>query len=92
MSDSQTSAPATYWRRRTPKHPLPHDHAIRQGEITRMAFQILGREEAIAFLNADNERLGGRPIAAATESAAGYLHVTGELERMHEGQGDAAVI
>jgi hypothetical protein len=53
---------------------------------------MLGREEAIAFLNADNERLGGRPIAVATESAAGYLHVTGELERMHEGQGDAAVI
>jgi uncharacterized protein (DUF2384 family) len=90
MSDSQTPAAATFWRRRTPKYPLPHDQAVRQGEITRLAFEILGRDEAIAFLNTDNALLGGRPIALATESAAGYLQVTGELERAR-GHRDAAV-
>jgi hypothetical protein len=71
---------------------LPHDQAVRQGEITRIALQILGREEAIEFLNTDNTRLGARPIALATESAAGYLHATDELERVHEGHGGSAVI
>ena len=92
MSDDQTGAPATYWRRRTPRHPLPHDRAVRQGEISRLAFQFLGREQAIAFLNTENVLLGGRPIALATESAAGCLQVTGELERMHERQGDVPAI
>ena len=84
MSADQTSAPAAYWRRRTPRHPLPHDQAVRQGEITRLAFQVLGREQAIAFLNTENVLLGGRPIALATESATGCLQVKGELRRMHE--------
>jgi hypothetical protein len=67
-------------------NPLPRDDAVRQGDITHLAFQILGRDEAIAFLNTDNALLGGRPIALATESAAGQLHVEAELRRMRERQ------
>jgi hypothetical protein len=82
LSDNLTSASPTYWRRRQRKHPMPHDQAVRQGDITRLAFQVLGRDRAIVFLNTDNALLGGRPIALATESAAGLLHVTGELGRI----------
>ena len=61
---------------------MPRDKAIRQGDITRLAFEMLGKEEAIAFLNAENPRLGGRPIALAAESPAGQLHVETELRRL----------
>jgi uncharacterized protein (DUF2384 family) len=86
MSDARTSAQAPYWRRRRPRVPMPHDQAVRQGDITRIAFQILGRDEAIAFLNTDNVLLGGRPIALAIESKAGQRHVEAELGRMQERQ------
>ena len=45
--------------------------AQRQGAITRLAFHLLGREGAIAFLNNDNAELGARPLDLATASAAG---------------------
>ena len=86
MSDDHTSAPAAHWRRRSRVNPMPHDQAVRQGDITALAFQVLGREEAIIFLNTDNALLGGRPIALATESTAGKLHVEAELGRMRERQ------
>jgi uncharacterized protein (DUF2384 family) len=86
MSDKPTSTADNYWRRRPTRNPLPRDHAVRQGDITHLAFQILGRDEAIAFLNTDNALLGGRPIALAIESTAGQLHVEAELGRMRERQ------
>jgi len=67
-------------------NPLSLDRAVRQGEITRVAFRALGRDQAIAFLNTHNPLLGGRPIALATESAAGQVHVEAELRRMQESQ------
>ena len=55
---------------------LPRDSAERQGNITRLAFSLLGgRDAAIAFLNGDNAELGGRPIDLATASADGYAKV-----------------
>lgn len=86
MSDERMSTPAAHWRRRVKTKPIPRDEAARQGDITHLAFQILGRDRAIAFLNAENALLGGRPIALAAESAAGHLHVKAELARMHERQ------
>lgn len=47
---------------------------------------MLGREQAIAFLNEHNAAIGGRPIAIATESVAGALAVEAELCRMRERQ------
>jgi uncharacterized protein (DUF2384 family) len=57
-------------------------HARRQGEITRLAFLVLGREEAIAFLNTSHAGLGGRPLDLATASDAGRNRVEAEMGRM----------
>jgi len=76
------SAPATYWRKRPKRNPMPDDQAARQGDITRLAFQILGKDEAIAFLNTDHPLLGGRPLALATESAPGQRRVEAELANL----------
>jgi hypothetical protein len=90
MSDEHTKSPVSHWRKRTKGTPMSRDHAVRQGDITSLAFQILGRDRAIAFLNAENALLGGRPIAVATESAVGHLHVSAELTRMHGRQAEVA--
>ena len=89
MSDENQSTPAAHWRRRSRGNPISRDEALRQGDIATLAFQILGRDEAIAFLNTDNPLLGGRPLALATESDAGQLHVEAELGRMRERQTEA---
>lgn len=66
--------------RRNRKVPLaPHD-AQRQGAISALAFQLLGgRDPALDFLNTENGLLGGRPIAIATQSDAGYASVEREI-------------
>ena len=61
---------------------LAQDCAQRQGAITQLAFLLLGREEAIAFLNTDHAGLGGRPLDLATASIAGRASVEAELGRM----------
>lgn len=78
------SAPSAHWRRRIKTTPLPRDQAARQGDITQQAFRVLGKDKAIAFLNTPNDRLGGRPIALATESAAGIAAVRSELQQLGE--------
>ncbi|WP_422061661.1 antitoxin Xre/MbcA/ParS toxin-binding domain-containing protein [Sphingopyxis sp.] len=56
--------------------PLPRDEAQRQGDISQLAFLTMGgRDPAVAFLNADNPELGGRPLALATASAEGFARV-----------------
>ena len=83
MTDAAaTASPASHWKRRPKTAPIPRDQAARQGEITRLAFLLLGRERAIAFLNADHTALGGRPLALATASPAGHASVEAELGRM----------
>ena len=83
MTDEVAAAsPASHWKRRPKTAPIPRDHAARQGEITRLAFLLLGRERAIAFLNTDHTGLGGRPLALATASPAGHASVEAELGRM----------
>lgn len=78
----RTASPANHWKRRPKTVPIPRDHAARQGEITSLAFLLLGRERAIAFLNDEHAALGGRPLALATASAAGHATVEAELGRM----------
>ena len=80
--DTATASPANHWKRRAKTAPIPRDQAARQGEITRLAFLLLGRERAIEFLNTEHAELGGRPLALATESAAGHASVEAELARM----------
>jgi hypothetical protein len=55
--------------RRSKAPRLDPDKAKRQGEITRLAFLVLGREGAMAFLNSDNADLGARPLDLAIAAA-----------------------
>jgi len=76
------ASPASHWRRRPKTTPIPRDQAVRQGDITRSAFLLLGRDKAIVFLNTDHAELGGQPLALATQSAAGQQSVEVELRRL----------
>lgn len=61
---------------------LEPDSARRQGEITRLAFHLLGRDGAIDFLNSDHTELGARPLDLATAGAAGCAIVEAALGRL----------
>lgn len=87
--DAAIASPASHWKRRPKTVPIPRDQAARQGAITTLAFLVLGRERAIAFLNDEHAALGGRPLALATASAAGHASVEAELGRMKFRQSDA---
>ena len=68
--------------RRTNAQRLPPEDAKRQGEITQLAFLLLGREAAIAFLNTAHAGLGGRPLDLAIASDEGRNSVEAEIGRM----------
>jgi hypothetical protein len=68
--------------KKTTQPRLSPGEAQRQGEISRLAFLLLGRERAIAFLNADNSALGGRPLDLAISSDEGCAGVEAELARL----------
>jgi uncharacterized protein (DUF2384 family) len=61
---------------------LAPELAKRQGEITRLAFLLLGRDAAIEFLNTAHAGLGGRPLDLATASDAGRNSVEAEIGRL----------
>lgn len=84
MSEEKPESPARNnpWRRRPKVAPIPPEQAARQGEISRLAFLLLGREQAIEFLNSEHAELGGRPLDLATASAAGHASVEAELARL----------
>ena len=69
---------------------LPPAEARRQGEISQLAFLLLGREAAIAFLNTDHAGLGGRPLDLAIASDEGRNTVEAELGRLVYVSPDAA--
>lgn len=81
---------ASHWRSRARQHPLPEDHAARQGRVSHAAFVALGREQALAFLNSHNEKLGGQPLAIATASASGETIVNEEIDRLMDEAGGAS--
>ena len=71
---------------RKQRTPLPREDARRQGDISQLAFLTMGgRDPAIAFLNAENSELGGRPLAIATASAEGYEQVAAAIRAMAPG-------
>jgi uncharacterized protein (DUF2384 family) len=61
---------------------LTADSARRQGNITRLALTLLGRETAMDFLNSENASLGARPLDLAIASESGCASVEAELGRM----------
>lgn len=68
--------------RRSNAPRLDPDGARRQGEITRLAFLLLGRDRAIDFLNSENADLGARPLDLAIASADGRDSVEAALGRL----------
>ena len=64
------------FRKRVTTPRLAPDQAARQGQVSRMAFEILRQPAAvIAFLNTHDAALGGRPIDLAVASQEGLLSV-----------------
>lgn len=61
---------------------LSSESARRQGDVTRLAMLVLGREAAIDFMNGDNPSLGGRPIDLAVASEDGRRQIEAELARI----------
>jgi uncharacterized protein (DUF2384 family) len=82
MTAQPNSARNNHWRGRRKTAAMSPEQAARQGEITHLAFLLLGREQAIQFLNSEHPRLGERPLALATASNAGRESVEAELGRM----------
>ena len=71
---------------RPKRTPLPRDDARRQGNISSLAYLTMGgRDPAMAFLNAENPALGGRPLALATASAEGYARVADAIRAWSPG-------
>lgn len=59
---------------------MPADEARRQGAVAALAFSALGnRDDALAFLNAHDEALGGRPLDIAIASDDGFAQVRDRL-------------
>lgn len=65
--------------RRTQKRIDPAA-AERQGRITMFAWNRLGSEAAIAFLNGEDPALGGRPLDLAVASEVGLEAVERAIE------------
>lgn len=84
MSDEANTASGSKAMRfrRADAPRLEPNSARRQGEIARLAFQVLGREQAIAFLNTAHAGLGGRPLDLAIVSEEGRATVAAELGRL----------
>ena len=62
--------------------PLSSEKAKRQGLIVHLAFGVLGgRDQAIKFLNACDDELGGRPIDLAIENVDGYQRVESAIRK-----------
>ena len=68
--------------RRSNAQRLPPADARRQGEITQLAFLLLGRDAAIEFLNTAHAGLGARPLDLAIASDEGRNSVEAELGRL----------
>lgn len=61
---------------------LSAEEAARQGRATQLAFATFGNSEgAIAFLNTQDDALGGRPLDLAIASPEGLAAVEGALAR-----------
>lgn len=85
------AAPAPVKRRQfrtaAMKSKLSEDEANRQGRIVRIAFEVMGRDVARAFLNEADDALGGRPLDVATASVDGMQAVEAAIAARGAGRG-----
>jgi uncharacterized protein (DUF2384 family) len=75
---SDTKPKRTHFRR-SDRPKLTPDAAGRQGRVTKLALETLGKDEAIAYLNLASDKLGGRPLDLATASADGLAQVEQDI-------------
>lgn len=61
---------------------LTVEQAKRQGLIVQLAHALLGRDEAILFLNASNAALGARPLDIAISGEDGFSIVETALRSL----------
>lgn len=76
--DEQTAAPQKrpFFKSRHGAPKLSQDRALRQGQVTHLAFSLLGgRDPAVAFLNTFSQSLGGRPLDVAMANDEGLTSV-----------------
>lgn len=79
MNESTTSSPEiapaapkrNLFRKRHPVVRLSPESVERQSRVTLLAWNLLGGDSAIAFLNAHSDVLCGRPLDLAVASEAG---------------------
>jgi len=77
-----TDKPNPHFRNRRAGPKLTRDEAQRQGDITNLAFKLLGgREPAIGFLNDFHPELDGVPLMVAVASSEGYELVQAAIHR-----------
>lgn len=88
MADSESQSPDIKPKRmqfrRSDRPKLNPDAVGRQGRVTKLAFEALGKDGAIAYLNLENEVLGGRPLDLATASDDGFQQVEKDLAAKRE--------
>jgi hypothetical protein len=79
MSAGNEVAAATkrpFFKSRYNAPKLSQDRAVRQGQVTHLAFSLLGgRDSAVAFLNTFSPSLGGRPLDVAMANPEGLANV-----------------
>lgn len=77
VQQTDLSKPARrLFRKSSTKRLMPADAVARQGQIARIAWERMREPgEAIAWLNAHHDVLGGRPIDLATASVEGFAAV-----------------
>lgn len=61
---------------------LSRDQAMRQGLIVKLAHALLGRDEAILFLNTKNATLEARPLDIAISGEVGFSIVETALQSL----------
>jgi hypothetical protein len=85
-ADEPAAAPRTRgFRRARTGERLPIDQVERQGRIARIAFEMLGRDAATAFLNTHDDGLGGRPLDLAMASADGMASIEAAIVARRKG-------
>lgn len=91
MTETDDETPETKPRRnhfrRSDRPKLTPDAASRQGRVTKLALEMLGKDKAIAYLNLASDKLGGRPLDLATASADGLAQVEQDIAAMCAGAG-----
>ncbi len=84
-SDAEERPRTQQFRKRFSGPRLSAEAAERQGRVTQLAWKLLGgREGAMAFLNAHDEALGGRPLDLAVASEEACSAVERAITRLAE--------